>query len=136
VSPKVTVVGAAIVRRGRVLAARRAGPPDLAGRWELPGGKVEVGESDEDALRRECREELGVEIAPAERIGPEVTTAAGAALRGYLAVLANGEPVAREHSRLRWLAAGELGDVAWIEADAPIVAAIGAHLRRLAGNSC
>jgi 8-oxo-dGTP diphosphatase len=128
---RVTVVAAAILRDGRVLGARRARPPELAGRWELPGGKVEPGESDEDAVRRECREELGVEVTPGERIGPDVTTAARATLRVYLAQLAGeAEPDALEHSELRWLAAGELGDVAWIEADAPIVAAVRQHLCR------
>src|SRR5215467_10554281 len=52
------VVGAAIIARGRLLAAQRADPPELAGGWELPGGKVEPGESDQEALVRECHEEL------------------------------------------------------------------------------
>ena len=57
------VVGAAIVRDGRVLACRRTSPVEAAGRWELPGGKVEPGETPEAALVREVREELGVGVA-------------------------------------------------------------------------
>jgi 8-oxo-dGTP diphosphatase len=131
------VVGAAIIREGRLLAARRLRPATLAGYWEFPGGKVEPGEIQTDTVRRECREELGVDVAVGERIGPEVTTAAGAALRVYLARLADdAEPAALEHSELRWLSGDELDGVAWIEADVPIVAAVRAHLHRLAGNGC
>lgn len=56
------VVGAAIVRDGCVLAARRTTPPEAAGRWEFPGGKVEAGESASAALVREIAEELGCTI--------------------------------------------------------------------------
>ena len=58
----VLVVGAAVVRHGRVLATRRTHPPEAAGRWELPGGKVEPGEGPADAVVREVREELGCEV--------------------------------------------------------------------------
>ena len=57
------VVGAAILAGGRVLAARRTSPPEAAGRWEFPGGKVEPGETAEAALCREVAEELGCRIA-------------------------------------------------------------------------
>jgi 8-oxo-dGTP diphosphatase len=56
------VVGVAIVRDGRLLIARRTGPADLTGRWELPGGKVEPGESVEHGAVREIAEELGSAI--------------------------------------------------------------------------
>ncbi|MDX6765074.1 NUDIX domain-containing protein, partial [Streptomyces sp. F8] len=65
------VVGGALCHEGRLLAARRSAPPELAGRWELPGGKTEPGESVPDALVRELREELGVETEPLERIPGE-----------------------------------------------------------------
>ena len=61
--PRVPVVGAAIVRDGRVLAARRTTPASAAGRWEFPGGKVEPGETPDAALVREVAEELGCTIA-------------------------------------------------------------------------
>jgi 8-oxo-dGTP diphosphatase len=121
------VVGAAIVRHGRVLAARRAVPADLAGQWEFPGGKVEPGESDVDGLARECREELGVQIAVGELLG--CIESPGFALRVYLAELIAGEPQPlADHDELRWLAAAELEDVAWLPADRPLIAALRSRL--------
>ena len=62
------VVAAALFRNGRLLLAQRTGPAELAGLWELPGGKVEPGETVEDALRRELREELGVDVSGGETV--------------------------------------------------------------------
>ncbi len=119
------IVGAAIVRRGRVLACARAQPPELAGRWEFPGGKVEPGETDAAALEREILEELGVRVRLGERVGPDVVLPHGrAVLRVWLASLTSGEPAALEHAELRWLAALDLDSVDWLPADAPIVAAL------------
>ena len=128
--PVGVVVGAAIVRAGRVLAARRSAPPELAGGWEFPGGKVEPGESDAAALARECREELGISIAVAELLG---ATELGPAweLRVYRADLVTGEPRAlQDHDELRWLHADELESVRWLPADRPLLAAVAAALSR------
>lgn len=122
------VVGAAIVRGGRLLAAQRAGPPALAGGWEFPGGKVEPNESDQAALVRECREELGVTVALGERIGADWRLRGGAVLRVWIGELLEGEPRPLEHLALRWLAREELFDVAWLPDDAPIVEAVALHL--------
>jgi 8-oxo-dGTP diphosphatase len=116
------IVGAAIVAHGRVLGCERAEPPQSAGRWEFPGGKVEPGENEVDALVRECEEELGVKVAIGERIGADIPVAHGwALLRVWLASLVSGEPQALEHASLRWLSADELHSVHWLPADAPIV---------------
>jgi 8-oxo-dGTP diphosphatase len=125
----VQVVGAALVRGGAVLASRRTAPAHLAGLWEFPGGKVEPGEDDEEALRRELREELGVEVAVGLRIGPELLLGTTAVLRVYLAELLSGEPQEVDHDAHRWLTADELYDVAWIPADAPVLATLEKHLR-------
>ncbi len=127
---RVPVVGAALLRDGRVLASRRTQPAHLAGQWEFPGGKVEPGESDVQALVRELREELGCEAEVGERIGPDLFIGTQAVLRIYLATLTAGEPQLVDHDEHRWLAADELDEVQWIAVDAPVVE----HLRQLLGG--
>jgi 8-oxo-dGTP diphosphatase len=125
------IVAAVIIADCKVLACERSAPPEVAGRWEFPGGKVEPGESDEAALARECAEELGVRVAVGARVGPDVPLAHGrAVLRVFAAELLNGDrPTALEHSAMRWLAVGELDTVDWLPADRPIVAELPPLLR-------
>jgi 8-oxo-dGTP diphosphatase len=115
------VVGAAIVRDGRVLAARRTRPAGAAGRWEFPGGKVEPGETDAGSLVREIAEELGARIAVERWLAGEVPIGERYLLRVAVAALEAGEPVPTEHDELRWLGADELGTVDWLEPDRPFL---------------
>jgi 8-oxo-dGTP diphosphatase len=125
------IVGAAIIANGRVLACERSEPVEVAGRWEFPGGKVELGETDEQALIRECEEELEITVTIGERVGADVPLAHGrAVLRIYTATLVAGTPRLIEHADLRWLAADELDSVVWLPADAPIVAVLPEVLAR------
>jgi 8-oxo-dGTP diphosphatase len=66
VGQPVVVAAAVVIRDGRVLLTRRAEGQHLAGIWEFPGGKLEAGESPEEAVERECREECGIDIEVAE----------------------------------------------------------------------
>jgi len=121
---RIVVVAGAVVRAGRLLAARRSAPPDLAGRWELPGGKVEPGESPERALVRELREELGVEARATERVPGEWPLKPGYVLVVWAARLLPGsaEPAPLEdHDELRWLTPEEIWDVDWLDQDVPAV---------------
>ena len=123
----VRVVGAAILDGDRLLAARRLEPPELAGGWELPGGKVDPGETDEEALLRECHEELGVVIRLLERVGGEWPMGTTATLRVWTAEVVEGTPQPLEdHSELRWLEPAQLYDVEWLAADLPVVRAVAA----------
>ena len=107
-----------------MLAAQRAEPSALAGGWEFPGGKVEAGESDEIALLRECREELAVDIEIEDRLGSDIAVNGTAVFRVWTARIIGGDPVAVEHTELRWLSRDELTDVAWLPADLPLVDAL------------
>ena len=113
------VVATAIMRNGQVLAQQRAFPKADAGRWEFPGGRVEPGESEEAAVVRECREELGVEVRPGRRIGPDVPLRNGMVLRLHTATLVDesAEPIAVEHSAVKWVGADEFDDLPWLDAD-------------------
>ncbi|WP_328905634.1 (deoxy)nucleoside triphosphate pyrophosphohydrolase [Streptomyces sp. NBC_00234] len=124
------VVAGAVLDQGRLLAARRSAPPELAGRWELPGGKVEPGESGEQALVRELREELGVESRALERIPGEWPLKPGYVLRVWTVGLVSGEPRALEdHDELRWLGPDEVDSVDWLDQDRPAVAEAARRLR-------
>jgi 8-oxo-dGTP diphosphatase len=125
------IVAAVIITDGRVLACERSAPPEVAGRWEFPGGKVEPGETDQQALARECAEELGVRVEVGERVGPDVSLAHGrAVLRVFAVRLLDGDqPRALEHSAMRWLSVDELDSVHWLPADKPIVAELPVLLR-------
>ena len=122
------VVGAAIVRDGRVLAARRTFPAEAAGRWELPGGKVEPGETPDEALVREIAEELGCAIAVTGWLPGEVAIGDRHVLSVATAELVAGEPHPHEHDEVRWLSAAELDDVDWLEPDRPFLPHVAAHL--------
>ncbi len=97
--------------------------------WEFPGGKVDPGETEQEALIRECIEELGVRIEVFDRIGDDIPLTHGrAVLKVWTARLLDGVPYPHEHGELRWLAADELDSVPWLPADAPIVTALRAYL--------
>lgn len=111
------VVAAAIVRDGRLLLAQRTRPPQLAGMWELPGGKVEPDETPAQALRRELFEELGIVAIAGERIGVDVPLPGGLVLRAYRTAIEAGSPLALDHAALRWVDARELGVIALVPND-------------------
>ncbi|MDJ0321921.1 (deoxy)nucleoside triphosphate pyrophosphohydrolase [Pseudarthrobacter sp. PS3-L1] len=133
---RILVVGAAVVddleRPTFLLVARRTAPEKFAGLWEFPGGKVEIGERAQDALHRELREELGVEVVlGAELAGPSHNgwpLDGKADMRVWFAEISAGAPEPLEdHDVLEWMPLDERSSVlalAWIPADVPIVHAL------------
>ncbi|UUT34504.1 (deoxy)nucleoside triphosphate pyrophosphohydrolase [Microbacterium elymi] len=118
------VVAAVIVDGDRILACRRREGKADAGRWEFPGGKVEPGESPAEALVREVREELGIDIRIGEVLRTDVTDAAGRSIRlTCLAATLSGErPTdSTDHDRMEWVRPAELSALDWAEPDLPMV---------------
>lgn len=120
------VVGTAIVSGSRVLVQQRGYPAAHAERWELPGGRVEAGESERQAVVRECVEELGVEVVVGGRVGADVPLDGGLLLRVYAAELADpgAKPRSHEHRAVRWVSAAELDALDWLDADRALLPAL------------
>lgn len=128
---RLPVVGAAIARGGLVLCARRVAPPEAAGRWEFPGGKVETGESPEDALVREIREELGCEVTVVDWLEGRVPVGERHVLTVALCRLVDGEPEPREHDAVAWLPVDGLDGVDWLDADRAFLDELARRLARM-----
>lgn len=124
------VVGAAVLSRGRLLVAQRAYPEGAVGRWELPGGRVEPGETEQRALARECREELGIDVVPDGRLGPDVPLPGGGVLRVHVAALAvpGATPRALEHRVVSWVDPDRLDGLDWLDADRVLLPDLRNHL--------
>lgn len=115
--PDQIVVAGALIDGASLLVAQRKRPPELAGLWELPGGKVSPGESDKTALARELREELGVHVTVGTKLGADVRISATTTLRAYLVTQTGGTLHPNDHRALRWITADELDSLPWVPAD-------------------
>ena len=117
------VVAAIIENEGKILATQR-GYGEFEGMWEFPGGKIEPGESSEDALKREIQEELGIDITIDEFL---CTTnydypSFHLTMHCYICRVESGMIELREHKSARWLTADMLDSVEWLPADLEVVA--------------
>ena len=120
---KTVHVVAAVIREGdRIFAAQRGKGAQKDG-WEFPGGKIEAGETPQQALVREIREELDTGIT----VGDRLTTieydypAFHLSMQCFWAAICDGEPVLKEHAAAKWLRAEELDEVPWCPADLTII---------------
>ena len=118
----VNVVAAIIEHDGRIFATQR-GYGKFKDGWEFPGGKIEPGETPEEALRREIREELDTEI----RVGGLFDTVEydypdfHLSMRCYLCTVISGSLVLKEHEAAKWLTKEKLGSVDWLPADLELI---------------
>ena len=123
---KVIEVVAAIIYKDGAYFTTQRGYGEFEGKWEFPGGKIEPGESSEDALKREIQEELGIVITIDEFL---CTTnydypSFHLTMHSYICSIEAGEIVLREHKSARWLRPEELGSVEWLPADKDIISRI------------
>ena len=123
---RINVVAAVIIRNGRIFATQR-GYGEWKDWWEFPGGKIEPGESPEEALLREIREELAIDIV----IDRHLTTVDydypdfHLTMHCYICHLKDAiQPHLLEHEAARWLGRDELEEVKWLPADVEVVKAL------------
>ena len=119
----IEVTAAVLTRAGRVLIARRRAGARRAGLWEFPGGKVEPGETPEEALAREWREELGVDVgeSAAWAFASGAPNGRHVTLLVFLVRAARGVPSPRGVAELRWATPVEAGQLPLLPADRPLV---------------
>ena len=121
--PVIQVVGGAIINEdGEVLCAQR-GYGSLIGKWEFPGGKVENGETDQEALAREIKEELGIKVSVEELIDENYNEYSdkNVNLKVYKCKYVSGEINDTEHQALKWTKPSEIEKLDWADADRPIL---------------
>jgi 8-oxo-dGTP diphosphatase len=122
----VEVVGAVLMEKDKVLCAKRGEEKTLPGKWEFPGGKIEEGESPQEALQREIKEEMNCDIKVEKFITKTVYEYEFAIvhLATYICRIESGSPESSEHSELIWLPAEDLEALDWAGADLPTIARI------------
>jgi len=119
----IDVTAAIIQRKGLILAARRKEGFHMAGYWEFPGGKIESGETPEECLQRELKEELNIDT----RIGPFFEESCydygtkKIRLLSYLVDYIGGTFTLNDHDEIRWLHIHQLFTLQWAPADIPLV---------------
>lgn len=123
------VVGAVIIKDQKILCAQRGETKTLAYKWEFPGGKIEKGETAEEALKREIDEEMKCKIEVLDQIEHTVYEYDFGIvhLTTFYCRLTEGKPILTEHVDMRWLPKEELPQLDWAPADIPAVEKIAAE---------
>jgi len=126
---KIIVVGGLIYKKSQMLACRRSVHKDQSGLWEIPGGKVEMGESYTEALKRELKEELNLDVVVQNHIATSDVQIPKKSLRivmyVYSCSIINREDdrsiVSTDHDDLKWIHPDEIFKMQWAVADVPIL---------------
>lgn len=120
---KTVYVAAGIIKNGEKILATQRAEGKFAGKWEFPGGKIEAGETPREAVVREIKEELGVEVSAGEAVDtieydyPDFHLS----MECFWCELLKGEFQLRVHMNAKWVSADELGDMDWLEADKDLI---------------
>lgn len=126
----VRVVAAIIIENDKVFATQR-GYGEFKDGWEFPGGKIEPGETPEEAIVREIREELDTEVEVIELLDtveydyPNFHLSMGC----FICKIKSGDLVLKEHEAAKWLTKDTLGSVEWLPADMGLVREIEKYLK-------
>ncbi|WP_082008664.1 (deoxy)nucleoside triphosphate pyrophosphohydrolase [Photobacterium gaetbulicola] len=130
--PVILVVAGVIEKQGRFLLTQRFDHASQGGLWEFPGGKVEAGESEAQALERELFEELAIETTTGAFLADSVFDYGDKVihLKGYLTHWVSGELVLHSHQDAKWVEQGEINRYSLCPADYPIVDALVRHFRQ------
>lgn len=119
----IRVTCAIISFNGKILVVQRSEKMSLPLKWEFPGGKIEQGESEADCIKREIKEELGIDIQLDRQLSPSIFNypTIDICLIPFLANYVAGELKLTEHSQFKLLEKAQLRDLDWAEADLPIL---------------
>lgn len=130
---RIEVVGAAIIQGNKILAMQRGEQMTLPGMWEFPGGKIEAGETEQEALIREIKEELNVDITILDYINEASYDYdfGTVILKVYTAKIIAGELSLEEHKDGKWLKADQLLDMDWAPVDIPASEALITYMNDL-----
>lgn len=117
------VTAAIIMKENRVLIAERAPGENLAGKWEFPGGKIESGETPQECLKREIREELDVDIEVMDLLGESIYAYQSGTIKlmAFWCQWISGDFRLSVHSRIEWVTRSELDLYDFAPADLPLV---------------
>jgi 8-oxo-dGTP diphosphatase len=130
------VTAAIIEKAGAILLARRKEGGSMGGKWELPGGKLEPGESPADGLERELREELGVDAQVGELMGTTTFRNGPKTYRllAYRVSVSPTTPQALEHAELRWVEPTELASYDLADSDRSLLRKISGSITKQSRN--
>jgi 8-oxo-dGTP diphosphatase len=119
----ISVTAAILIKEGKLFIAQRKRGDKLSHKWEFPGGKVEEGEAPEDCLKREMKEEFGIDVSVGKFFGSSIYhyEHGSITLLAYQTQWIAGEFNANAHEEYKWVSFTELGDYDFAPADIPFV---------------
>ena len=117
------VTAAIIIDKNKILIAQRGANEKLAGKWEFPGGKIELGETPQECLKREIKEELEVDIAVGNYLGESIYTYPNGEIKliAYFATILDGDIKLLVHDKVEWITISQIDKYDFAPADIPFI---------------